>query len=42
MANKHRNEVNQPPTGQGKKQGPQAGGPNKLKQALGSVTGKFR
>jgi hypothetical protein len=30
MANKHRNEVNQPPTGQGKKQSPQAGGPNKL------------
>ena len=30
MANKSRGKVNQPPTGEGKKQSPQKGAPNKL------------
>ncbi|HVF51387.1 MAG TPA: hypothetical protein VNA19_14975 [Pyrinomonadaceae bacterium] len=30
MANKSRNKVNQPPTGEGKKQSPSAGAPGKL------------
>jgi hypothetical protein len=30
MANKNRNEINQPPTDEGKKQSPRAGEPNKL------------
>ena len=30
MANKSRNKVNQPPTGQGKKQSPDAGKPREL------------
>jgi hypothetical protein len=30
MPNKSRNKMNQPPTGEGKKQSPRAGEPNKL------------
>jgi hypothetical protein len=30
MANNNRNRLNQPPTGEGKKQSPQPGEPNKL------------
>jgi hypothetical protein len=30
MANKSRDKVNQPPTGEGKRQRPEAGAPNKL------------
>ena len=30
MANKSRGKVNQPPTGEGKKQSPEPGAPNKL------------
>jgi hypothetical protein len=32
MANKSRNKLNQPPTGQGKKQSPELGQPHKLEK----------
>ena len=32
MANKSRHKLNQPPTGEGKKQSPQAGAPEKLRK----------
>jgi len=54
MANKNRNEINQPPTGEGKKPGPRAGDSNKLnkraevlkatsvEQNLGTAEGRGR
>ncbi|HYY42806.1 MAG TPA: hypothetical protein VE775_08760 [Pyrinomonadaceae bacterium] len=37
MANKNKNKVNQPPTGEGKKQNPQPGAPEKLhKRSIGA------
>ena len=37
MANKSRNRTNQPPTGEGKKQSPQPGAPEKLyKRSIGA------
>ena len=32
MANKSRNKINQPPTGEGKKQSPELGAPKKLEK----------
>ena len=32
MPNKNRNKKNQPPTGEGKKQSPRSGAPNKLRK----------